>query len=176
MARPGADPSKGRFRNYLKRVLHNLVCDHYRRRQRLSKEKPLLADQADDATEVNQNEAEREFGDVWKAELLARTWTALEVWDQKNGQPYYRVMRCRMENPDADSEKLAVLLSAALGKPMNSGMARKLLHHARRTFAELLVAEVRQTLFDPNDDDLIAELIELELWERCKTVLQKDEG
>jgi DNA-directed RNA polymerase specialized sigma24 family protein len=168
----GADPSKGRFRNYLKRVLHNLVCDHYRARARQSKEKMLTPEQAVEIPEAQANEADREFADVWKMELLARAWTALEAWQAVHGQPYYQVLRCRMENPDADSPALAERMTATLGVPVNAGMARKYLHHARRTFAELLVEEVRQTLLEPSQDDLVQELIELDLWERCKGVIE----
>jgi len=163
----GADPSRGRFRHFLKRVLHNLVCDHYRARVRQNKEKPLTSEQAETLPEASRGDAEREFGDVWKAELLSRGWASL----QASGQLHYQVLRCRVENPAVDSSQLADLVSKALGKPINAGLVRNYLHHARKRFAELLVEEVRQTLVAASQDDVVQELIELGLWERCKGAL-----
>jgi RNA polymerase sigma factor (sigma-70 family) len=166
------DPDRGRFRHYLKRVLFNLVREHYRSSKRHCKEKPLTPEQAATLLDANCADAEREFADLWKAELLARAWSALESWEaQPKNLPLYTILRCRMDHSQADSTQLAKLLTEILGKPVKADWVRNRLHFARAKFAEFLVDAVRQTLADPSQEDLVQELIDLELYERCKGAL-----
>ena len=126
-----ADPSKGQFRCFLKRVLCNLVKDHYRSARRSSQEDVIDLEQFAAPTEKAEQDADREFSDAWKAELLSRTWSALQDWEKDHGKPFYRVLRCRADNPQADSPELAVLVSKILGKSVNPGWVRNRLHFAR---------------------------------------------
>jgi RNA polymerase sigma-70 factor (ECF subfamily) len=166
-----ADPAKGRFRHFLKRVLHNLVIDHFRARKRTSKEKPLAPHHAEQLADASRDDADRAFADGWKAELLARVWSALRNWQDRHRQPYYTVLRCRADHPLADSAEMAQRVSQALGKTVTTGWLRNRLHFARAKFAELVVEEVRQTLVDPTREFLEQELIDLGLFERCKGAL-----
>src|SRR5437870_2009427 len=80
-----ADPGRGRFRDYVKTSLFNLVHD-YRRRQ--GKEpRPLSADGVDPP--APDDSSEQDFRESWRQELLARAWKALETSQQQSGQPFY---------------------------------------------------------------------------------------
>jgi RNA polymerase sigma-70 factor (ECF subfamily) len=169
-----ADPNKGRFRHFLKRVLRNLAIDHHRLREKRGQS--LSPEQAQALPQRETAEAEQQFSAAWKMELLARTWDALRLWEEKTGQPFHRVLRTRTENPALDSAALAELLGAQLDRSVNAAWVRNRLHFAREKFAELLVEEVRQTLVQPEQSDLIDELIELDLYERCRSVLTAPTG
>src|ERR1041385_5149599 len=73
----GANPERGRFRNYVKGTLFHLVADY--RQQERNWPKSLPADgaalPAPDVQEVV--ESDRLFIESWCDELLARTWAAL---------------------------------------------------------------------------------------------------
>lgn len=78
----GADPGRGRFRDYVKAILLNLAADHRRRLRRAPG--PLPAAEPAAATD------ERMFLNLWRAELLDRTWEALR--DCGDRQPHYEVL------------------------------------------------------------------------------------
>ncbi len=113
-----ADPGRGRFRDYLKTALIHLVNDYHRARQ--ARPMPLPADVPASAEPAGPD-AEVDFLDTWRAELLDRTWKALEA-----AQPtYYAVLRFRVENPDSPSPEMAERLGARLGTAMRPDQVRK---------------------------------------------------
>src|SRR4051794_28953216 len=63
-----ADPSKGRFRDFVKRAVLNLMTDHHRRRR--TRPSPLKEDSPEPATapEPNHSEIDRPFLDSWREE------------------------------------------------------------------------------------------------------------
>jgi RNA polymerase sigma-70 factor (ECF subfamily) len=167
-----ADPSKGRFRNYLKTVIYHMLCGH--RRQNQNRPVALRPDVADPAVEQPLEQAmDATFLESWRKELLDRCWAALARAEQQGGQPYDTVLRVRADNPEVRSPQLAELVSARLGRPLSATAVRQALHRARERFAELLVEEVRQSLVDPDKETLIDELIDLGLYQHCEAVLKK---
>jgi RNA polymerase sigma-70 factor (ECF subfamily) len=74
------------------------------------------------------------------------------------------------------SDELATKLSERLGKPMQAGAARVLLHRSRDSFADMLLEEVRQSLATGDVDEIEEELIELDLLQYCKPALDKLRG
>jgi hypothetical protein len=76
-------------------------------------------------------------------------------------------------HPDLRSPELASGLSEELGKPINAGAVRVLLHRARELFAELLLDEVSESLSNGSLDEAEQELIDLELHEYCRPALDK---
>ncbi len=84
------------------------------------------------------------------------------------GKPHHTVLRYRVDHPDLHSPELAAGFSEKLGKPINAGAARVLLHRARDGFAELLLDEVMQSLTEDSLDEAEEELIELDLLEYCR--------
>src|SRR5262249_54404272 len=102
----GADPARGRFRDYVKRSLFNLV-DDYRKQQR--KEPRGGAGELPERAAPAQEHAESDqaFIDSWRQELLARAWQSLAQAQQDTGQPYYAVLRLRVEHPELRSPEMA---------------------------------------------------------------------
>ena len=155
----GANPHKGRFRDYLKGVVSHMVADFHRRRQRQPQGLPEnFPEPAAAPSEVDQL-----FQESWRDELLARTWLALDKMDQDTGQSFHAVLRYRADHPKLRSPELAVGLTEKLGKPITAVGVRQLVHRARERFAELLRAEVQASLDSDDPDDLQAELQELGL-------------
>jgi RNA polymerase sigma-70 factor (ECF subfamily) len=150
----------GRFRDYVKAALRNLVTDYHRQRQ--SGPQPLPADVAAPAAAD-----EDEFMASWREELVSQTWAALA-----EAQPVlHAALRAHAQHPDAPAARLAEELAAGLGKPVTAGNVRVMLHRARARFAELLVAEVAHSLGEPSEAELREELRALGLLKLCGPAL-----
>lgn len=166
------DPGRGRFRDFVKTVLYHLVVDHQRKRQRqpevLAAEQPEMA--VSPAADV---EAEREFVELWKAELLTRTWEALAQHERRLGEPLHTVLRHRYEHPEARSHEMAKTLGPQFGKALTAEWIRKYLMLARSRFAELLLEEVTCSLGTPTVDEVEEELISLRLLGHCQDALKR---
>lgn len=174
----GADPERGRFRAFVKTVVYRLIVDYQRRRKKQGREMPLRASlvgepaSAGGALVVDATE-DALFRTSWRDDLLARCWGKLAEHECETGKPYHTVLRFRVEHPEARSPELAEGLSRQLGKPLNAGAVRVMIHRAREAFAELLLNEVRNSLANPSRDEVERELIELELLEYCKPALDR---
>jgi RNA polymerase sigma-70 factor (ECF subfamily) len=166
----GADPARGRFRDYVKRSLFNLV-DDYRRQQK--KEPRALALELNEPAAPDQDQAELDkvFINTWRQELLARAWQALAKVQQETGQPYYAVLRLRVEHPDLHSPEMAKQLSTTLGKRVTAAAVRQLLHRSREKFAAALVEETRHSLGPAAREQLEEELAELNLLKYCRNAV-----
>src|SRR5262249_838708 len=97
----GADPQRGRFRNFVKATLFHLVAD-YRKQQR-EWPGPLPANGTRLAARPQAVECDRQFVESWRDELLARAWSALAKIEAGNGQPVYAVLRFRSDHPEMRS-------------------------------------------------------------------------
>jgi RNA polymerase sigma-70 factor (ECF subfamily) len=168
----GADRQRGRFRDFLKGVLSHLIADYYRRRRTVAK--PLPANSAELAASPGGfDECDRQFTESWRDELLARTWEALAEIQQQTGQPFHAVMQFRAQHPDLRSPQMAEQLSAQLGQRLTADWVRQTLHRGREKFAELLLAEVEETLRDPTPDELEEELADVGLLCYCQGPLKR---
>ena len=166
----GADPQRGRFRDFVKGVLAHLIADHHR----LAVRRPRpLPDGGPEPAAPEADEAEREFLEGWRAELLGGAWKALQSHQAESGQPFYTVLRFRAENPGVRSGPMAEQLAGVLGKPVTADWVRQALHRARERFAELLIDEVAQTLDRPTRADIEQELIDLRLLDHCRPALDR---
>jgi RNA polymerase sigma-70 factor (ECF subfamily) len=167
-----AEPDRGRFRDYVKGVLHHLVADHFRRMQaakpvRLASERG--ADLADEAT----SDRDAQFLLTWREGLLARAWAELARLEQQTGQVGYTVLRFRADHPDLRSEQMAEQLSAQLGKRLTAAGVRQTLRRARDKFLDLVLGEVASTVAEPTVTELEDELAELGLLEYCRPALER---
>src|SRR5262249_30185330 len=119
----GADPKRGRFRDFVKGALSHLVGDYHVKRGR----GPLVrADIPQHAyVESASVEADREFLECWRKELLERTWDALAKLEQHTGQPLHAALRLRADAPDAPSTDLAERLAARTGRSCNAAAYRQ---------------------------------------------------
>src|SRR5262249_36937367 len=90
----GATPAAGRFRNFLKVALRNLVTDAWRQRARaplpLPDNNPAQVTRPSDEPDLD-----RDFLDSWQQELLHQTWAALQQLEQQTGVPYYTLLRLK---------------------------------------------------------------------------------
>jgi RNA polymerase sigma factor (sigma-70 family) len=163
----GARPERGRFRDYVKGVVFNLVSQQRRRSRR---QPGTLADEliADDASSPEE-QSEQTFQESWRAELLARAWAALV-----DVQPeYFTVLHCKTAHPEFSSEQLAQALEPQLGRSISADATRQTLRRARRLYADLLLEQVAQSLDPPTQEDLAEELAELNLLEYCRPALER---
>jgi RNA polymerase sigma-70 factor (ECF subfamily) len=166
-----ADPRRGRFRDFLKTALGHLVTDHYRRQGRGPRPYHGRPDPAADCSPLT--EAEERFAEEWRAQLIDRTFAALEAFEKRTGQPLHTLLHFRADNPDLPVADLARQLSGRLGQEPSAAWVYKHLHNARQRFADLLVAEVARTLDCPGAEDLGQELAELGLLRWCQPALDR---
>jgi len=167
-----ADQSRGRFRNYLKSALINLVIEFHRQR---GKRTASLAEDPSDSTLSPEAELEKKFLKTWRDELLARSWTNLEAADKFRHRDYFQVLKFQTAHPKMNSETVAETLNQQLQrkKPLTAAGLRKTLQRARNKFAQLLLTEVEKSLEKPTIEDLEKELVELELVPYCRSALKE---
>lgn len=157
----GADESRGRFRDYVRKTLSNLVTTHHRRARPTAELPHDLPAPADD------------FLTLWRDQIVGRAFEALLDHERRTGQPLHLVLRLKIDSPGARSDELARAASSRLGRELSPSWYRNRLHVARQCFGDLLVEEVARSLIDPDDDELAAELAELGLLESCRDALDR---
>jgi RNA polymerase sigma factor (sigma-70 family) len=165
----GANPTRGRFRDFLKGVLIHMVVDYHKR----DRKQPLsLAPDHPEPAAMMTSEQDEAFRISWRDDLLARTWAALKA-EEKPAQPFFAVLRFRADHPDVSSQEMAERLSHDLGKALSAAGVRQTLHRARERFADLLLNEIAQALDQPTSEAIEEELAELELLDHCRPALQR---
>ncbi len=168
-----ADPQQGRFRDYVKAAVVNLVRRHYAERTKAPGPLPReLAETAVFPTAVFPTEAfddQTEFLREWREEVLNQTWHAL----QQQRRVYHDVLRLRVDHPDLTSREIADRYSSQRSKPMQAANVRKTLERAHVKFADLLVREVAGLLEQPDVARVRRELEELDLFKYCRTALDR---
>src|SRR5262245_39012466 len=163
-----ADPERGRFRDFVKSSLFYLVVKSRRRKQSAPRQ---LSPADEPSAEPDLFNSEEEFRRSWRDELLVRAWQALAQLQERTGQPFHTVLRCRTEHADLSSAALAEKLAGDLGKPLTAAAVRQLLHRAREKFAALLLDEVIHTLDNPTPQQIEDELLDVGVYEYCKQAL-----
>ncbi len=165
------DPKRGRFRDYVKRAVQNMISDHFRRKKSLrSKNSPLVEPAVLDPA---LSRFEEEFVASWRNDLLERSWSALAELEKNTGHPYHTVLRFRVDNPALSSEQAAETLSQALGQAFTAGAVRQAVMRSRRKFVEFLIAEVLQSMDHPTQDELEEELGDIKLLEYCRPYMKR---
>ncbi len=126
------DPSRGRFRDYVKRTVQNLMKDHYRRRRRDGARslEPGLSEPS--SLDDGLVQFERQFTQSWRNDLLDRAWGALDELERTTGQPHHTVLRLRVDEPRLTSNEWAARLSEKLGRPVTPGAFRQALQRPPR--------------------------------------------
>jgi RNA polymerase sigma-70 factor (ECF subfamily) len=151
----GADKSKGRFRDYLRTVLHRLIIDHFRTR----KLQPLPPGDLLDSSRPDED-----FDRVWREAVLNRVWSRLETYQATTPKNRYAtVLQLRRDFPKASIEEIAEKLGEITRTPVRPEAFRKNLQRARAKFIELLVQELRETIHPTNNEDIEAEIFDLGL-------------
>jgi DNA-directed RNA polymerase specialized sigma24 family protein len=162
---------RGRFRDYVKRAVQNMISDHFRRKNSSKARNSLMSEPpvADPAL----SRFEGEFIASWRNDLLDRAWNALAALEQTSGQPYHTVLRFRVDNPDIPSDEAADRLSRIVGRLLSAGAVRQAVMRSRRKFVDFLIAEVLESMDHPSQDELEEELGDLKLLEYCRPFLKR---
>jgi len=151
----GADSNKGRFRDYLRTVLHRLIIDHFRTR----KLQPLPPG---DLLDASSPDADYDRG--WREVVIKRAMSRLETYEINTPKNrYHTVLQLRQGNPKAPIEDLAAQLGGQIGHPVTPEGFRKTLQRARTKFLELLIQELRETIHPNETEDVEAEIFDLGL-------------
>jgi RNA polymerase sigma-70 factor (ECF subfamily) len=165
-----ADPQRGRFRDFVKTAVLNLIVDYHRRQK--SRPRPLPPEELEPVAPAAGPDHPA-FVESWRNELLERTWEVLARLQQQTGQPFHTVLRFRAEHPDLRSAQMAEQLTASLGRPVTADWVRQTLHRARGKFADFLLDEVEQSLEGPTREAVEQELSELGLLDYCQPALER---
>ncbi|MEZ6132801.1 MAG: sigma factor [Planctomycetaceae bacterium] len=158
-----ADRDRGRFRDFLKRSLSNLATDHFRKQAVEKKSLEKLAVQPQVVTEDHPA-----FDDLWRDEILKRTWDALRLSQDQLNSSMYVVLRHRAEFPDQSTAEMATAFAGLLTRDeITEPWVRQTLHRARRKFGKLLREEVARTVGSCEIAVIDEELAELGLLQYC---------
>jgi hypothetical protein len=119
------------------------------------------ADPADAAAAPAPSSAdnERDFLATWREQLLERTWQALA----EANAAYHAALLLRIHSPDLTSALMAEELGARLGQPLTADWVRKAVQRAQAWFTDLLIKEVMTSLEGATEEQLRAELREVDL-------------
>jgi RNA polymerase sigma factor (sigma-70 family) len=164
------DPKLGRFRDYIKRAVRNLMLDFHRRRGKArqieSKWERSIVDETADA-------ADETFIEAWRSEILDRAWTALEDLQRRTRVPYHTILKHRAMHPSQTSEQMAKQLGTVLGQPLSPGALRQRLQHARERWVGFMIDEVKTSLGTSKRSAVEEELGDLRLLHLCKPVMNR---
>ena len=161
-----ADPQRGRFRNYVKSAVLNLLVDFQRRRKLQPRPLPGDGEGLPDPS-PSRPSLDPEFSDCWRDEILRCAWDRLARHQDRTGQPFFTVLRFRAENPSLRSLEMAQRLTSLLARAVTAGWVRQNLRRARERFVEFVQAEVSHSLGNPTNEELDEELKDLGLWAYC---------
>lgn len=168
-----ADPDRGRFRDFIKKVLKNLIADYCRRRKGQPGALPddLPAPPADEGGCDSDEELVRH----WRDELLRRAWDGLARIEQQTGRPFFTALRFRADHPGMPSLQMAEELTVRMkpARPFTDTGIRKTLQRAREQYADLLLQEAERLLQTNTKDRLEEGLIDLGLFSYCQSALTR---
>jgi RNA polymerase sigma-70 factor (ECF subfamily) len=172
------DPSVGRFRDYVRGAVRNLMIDYYRGKANIRKKtRPLDTDlELRIIGEKGLDELDQQIDQAWRDDLLDRAWDSLAEYQNRTGQPYHTVLRHRVRHPDQKSTEMAEALAPALGRTISAGAVRQLLQRARERWAGSLIDEVKLSLDAPTRENIEQELADLKLLHLCKPILDRYVG
>jgi RNA polymerase sigma factor (sigma-70 family) len=165
---------EGRFRDYLKRSLQNLVSDHRKKLLNEKKVQPLPDDSgAYSSSEEMEFASDQAFLNSVREELIWCAWQALAQIERHSDTPYESVLRLKTEQPRLRSADIADQLGPRLGKSLTEAGVRQLLRRAREKFAHSLLDHAQTFLQTPEPDSIEHLLIELGLLDLCKEELHQ---
>jgi RNA polymerase sigma factor (sigma-70 family) len=164
----GADCNKGRFRDYLRTVLHRLIIDHFRGRK-------LQALPPGDL--LDPSEPDADYDRVWREAILHRAMTRLETYELNTPKNRYAtVLALRRDNQGKSIEEIAAILAERTVTKITPESFRKTLQRARAKYFDLLVQELRDTIHPATDDDIEDEIQALGLGHLYRRHLSQIEG
>jgi RNA polymerase sigma factor (sigma-70 family) len=172
-----ADPDRGRFRDYLKTSVINLLREFQRQELVRGRQRPLTDFDAPIASDASPMEREeRIYRESFRSELLEQAWQALAESQKESGPPYYVALRLKAENPGLSSADLAGRISPPAGRPYTASGTRQILHRARELFADRLLDEIARSASTEDPEVLEIEATELGLHSYCRDALRRRRG
>jgi RNA polymerase sigma-70 factor (ECF subfamily) len=165
-----ANPSSGRFRDYVKTAVAHLLADwrgnQFRTRSLDSVSVDHLVSPGPDA--------EQQFENQWRSELIEQAWERLAAFEaEREGRWLYAALRYGAEHPDKSAAEMAAALGAQLNRPLTGDAVYKSQERGRDKFADLLLEEVALSLGAPTPEELHDEVIELGLLRYCQGALAR---
>lgn len=165
----GADPNRGRFRDLIKTATRNMVKNVWAAR---SRRKESSIDKVPEFTKEENIQLDKVWTHAWRDSVLSIAWSRLEQYEKNiDGNISYTLLRLRTDQPDWSINQIAQHLSAKTDRQFNENALRQQLRRARIRFAEFVVEEIAQGLPDSNQQRVVDELINLELYESVKEYL-----
>jgi RNA polymerase sigma-70 factor (ECF subfamily) len=167
-----ADPEKGRFRDFVKKALSNLIKDYQWKR---GKEPLPFGDRSSSADPAAPPEPDldREFVESWRSDVLERAWSALETASRAEGNHYHRVLWLKATYPETSSQQMAERIGRETGEPRTEDWVRQTLKRAREKFSILVLDDLARSLGEPTRESVEQELIDLGLHSYCRRALDK---
>lgn len=163
--------SRGRFRDYLKAAVRYVSLGVLRQRRLVELDDTMLGSLIAKPDE----HADLQWDAQWRECLLDRVWQLLELHQHETpGNLFFTTLRLTIDFPNEDSESLAARASEVLGKPYRADAFRQQLRRARKQFARLIIAEIRNTLHEPRATDIEQELLSLGLMPYVRDYLTTD--
>lgn len=158
----GADPNQGRFRDFLRAALRNMVRSRWATVTRQAKHLQKLAVQRGEDVDTD----ETNWDKAWQATVLEHAWQQLkEFEDAHEGNRYHRLLRLRVDHADWTYQQLSDSL-VTTGMDIEPANLRQQIHRARTKFAEFIVQEIVQGLDSSERDRVQEELVALGLYEQ----------
>lgn len=162
-----ASPDRGKFRNYVKTVLINLVNDHHRSLRENPRQIAFEEQFVDNTLQLD--DTVQSLEDHLREELLESTWKILGIVQPS----YHSVLRIRVDEPEKSSRQIAEQINHQQNKSISSDSVRKTLERARTKFADLLLEQVEIFSGAETSEQLEAELQQLNLLKYCRSALDK---
>jgi RNA polymerase sigma-70 factor (ECF subfamily) len=169
------DPGRGRFRDYLKSALFNLVQDHRKELRRFPCAIP--ANHCEPWVEDHESFADDTlFLKVWCDGLMERAWKSLEEFEVRSGRPLASILRYFLDHPETRSSDAAADFTRRCRRTITADWVRKTHMQARQILQEFLIHEVSQTLQTPSLANIEEELILLNLHHICSGAIRRRRG
>lgn len=168
-----ADPARGRFRDYLIRIIRNAAKRALQRRA--AQDQQLSAEQLDQLAISGTAALDQAWLDEWRQCLLDRALRALHTHEVETpGNVYFSLIKLAGSHPDVEQAELAARFNQERGLALSYDAFRKQLSRARRALAECLLREVARTLNAPSASDVEEELAAIGLLNRVNPFLPAD--
>ena len=168
----GADPEKGRFRDYVKAIVINVARTHQCKQTKRNAKQHAMDDRTL-AELVDKSDTAAIWEDCIREDLIVQGMASLAEFEKQSGMPCATLLEWRISNPLSDSTEMACFIERQTGRTMTAVNARKLLQRSREKLAELLLENVRKTLppSAQHSDSLQEHLVALGIFEICQSAL-----